>query len=401
MRELGINWTIADNFGWGILGRNIATTLASAGGWRPILLQEPGRLGFPPLDQVLAQEFLRRSAARRRSIAERSEDSTVTLDFPVLHALGNGAAPAFATELPELRGGWNAAITFIENTFLTPVQVKVFNDFDRVVGGSSWTTRVLRERGVENVETCLQGIDRTIFHPAPRRDALPGKFLIFSAGKFEFRKGQDTVIAAFRNFHQRHPDAALIAVWGNDWPRALGVERFRLSRHIQGPPPLITDTEIDWPAFAKREALPGDAFAFFNKVRHGELGQLIRQCDVAIFPNRAEGGTNLAAMEAMACGVPTILSANTGHLDLIGPDNCLALQAQGPVALDISGFHTDGWGEPDVEEMVETLEHVYRNRDAMAERGRAGAQSMEPLDWDQQVPALLSACGLGGPDRPG
>jgi glycosyltransferase involved in cell wall biosynthesis len=394
VRELGINWGVADNFGWGILGRNIATTLASIGDWRPILLREPGRLGLPPLDQILAQEFLRRSAAMRRSIAERSADSVVTLDFPVLHALGNGAAPAFASESPKLRGGRNAAVTFMENTFLTREQVRVLNDFDRVVGGSSWITGVLAEWGVEKVQTCLQGIDRTIFHPAPSRDASPGKFLIFSAGKFEFRKSQDAVVAAFRNFHQRHPDAALIAVWGNDWPRTEGVGRFSLSRHIQGPPPLKTDTEIDWPAFAKREALPGDAFAIFNNVRHGDLGQLIRQCDVAIFPNRAEGGTNLAAMEAMACGIPTILSANTGHLDLIGPENCLALHRQGPVALDIPDFHTDGWGEPDVEEMVETLEHAYQDRDAMAARGHAGAQSMEPLSWDHQVPALLSACGL-------
>ena len=237
MRELGINWGVADNFGWGILGRNIATKLASMDGWRPILLQEPGRLGLPPLDQILAQEFLRRSAVLRRSIAVRSADSTLTLDFPVLHALGNGAVPAFAAEPPELRGASNAAITFMENTFLSPAHVEVFNTYDRVVGGSSWTTRVLRDRGVENVQTCLQGIDRTLFHPAPRREALPGKFLIFSAGKFEFRKGQDAVTAAFRKFHQRHKDAALIAVWGNDWPRTLGVERFRLSRHIQGPPP--------------------------------------------------------------------------------------------------------------------------------------------------------------------
>lgn len=394
MRELGINWTIGDSFGWGVLGRNIATTLASSGNWRPILLREPGRLGLPPLDQVLAQTFLQRSENIRRSIAANPEQTAVTLDLPMLHALGNGATLAFANDPPELRGRWNAGIAFIENTHLTPAQVEVLNGFDRVVGGSSWTTQVLKERGVEDVETCLQGIDRTVFHPAPRRVALPGKFLVFSAGKFEYRKGQDAVIAAFRIFHQRHKDSALIGVWGNHWAQAAGVEQMRLSPHIQGPPPIVPDLGIDWPAFMKRENLPGDAFALFHNVRHVELGQLIRECDVAIFPNRGEGGTNLAAMEAMACGVPAILSANTGHLDLIEQDNCYALTALGSVTLEDPDFHTDGWGEPDIEEMVETLERAYQNRDEMALRGKAGARSMARLSWERQVPALLAACGL-------
>ena len=39
--------------------------------------------------------------------------------------------------------------------------------------------------------------------------------------------------------------------------------------------------------------------------------------DTALFPNRCESGTNLVAMEAMAAGIPVILSNNSGHLDLI------------------------------------------------------------------------------------
>jgi hypothetical protein len=44
------------------------------------------------------------------------------------------------------------------------------------------------------------------------------------------------------------------------------------------------------------------------------MPQILREIDVAVVPNRFEGGTNLVAMECMACGMPVILSANTGYL---------------------------------------------------------------------------------------
>jgi len=41
-----------------------------------------------------------------------------------------------------------------------------------------------------------------------------------------------------------------------------------------------------------------------------------------------QGGTNLVAMEAFAAGIPSIISANTGHLDLIDDDRCFPLRLQ-------------------------------------------------------------------------
>jgi glycosyltransferase involved in cell wall biosynthesis len=42
------------------------------------------------------------------------------------------------------------------------------------------------------------------------------------------------------------------------------------------------------------------------------MASVYRECDVALFLNRAEGGTNLVAMERLACGVTTILSDGRG-----------------------------------------------------------------------------------------
>ena len=94
--------------------------------------------------------------------------------------------------------------------------------------------------------------------------------------------------------------------------------------------------------------------------------QLRAQADVALFPNRCEGGTNLVAMEAMASGIPCILSANTGHMDLINEDNCYPLLKQSEVT---SFTNTKDWGESDVAEVVENLERVYKDRQEARRRG--------------------------------
>jgi len=61
-------------------------------------------------------------------------------------------------------------------------------------------------------------------------------------------------------------------------------------------------------------------------------------------------------MEAMTCGVPVVLSANTGHLDLIRPGICQTLDDQRPVA-DPDGCRA-GWGESSVDELVARMEAV-------------------------------------------
>ena len=86
----------------------------------------------------------------------------------------------------------------------------------------------------------------------------------------------------------------------------------------------------------------------------------------------ARAGTNLVAMEAMASGVPSILSYNTGHLDLIKQDNCLRLWQMSPSQPFAHYSGVSGWMEPEVDEMAEALEKVYINSkeiDQMAKKG--------------------------------
>jgi glycosyltransferase involved in cell wall biosynthesis len=138
--------------------------------------------------------------------------------------------------------------------------------------------------------------------------------------------------------------------------------------------------------------IPAEASFDIGCTPNALMGQIVREADVALFPNRCEGGTNLVAMECMAAGVPTIVSANTGHLDLTATGGCFALTNQRPVSKPTRYFTgVDGWGESDVDEIVALLEHLHADRALAVDRAAAGAAAMGSLTWESQITALLSA----------
>ena len=90
-------------------------------------------------------------------------------------------------------------------------------DYDLIVTGSTWNREILEAHGLIHVVNVFQGIDTGLFRLPPtgtkRPSAYPGRFVVFSGGKLEYRKAQDVVIAAFRQFQARRPEALLIFAW--------------------------------------------------------------------------------------------------------------------------------------------------------------------------------------------
>jgi glycosyltransferase involved in cell wall biosynthesis len=269
-------------------------------------------------------------------------------------------------------------VTFFQDPKLTREAVARARAYPVMVAGSSWNAEVLRAYDLPDVRVILQGVDPTLFHPAPRTGLYPDRFLVFSGGKLERRKGQDIVMAAFARFAQRRPDALLVAAWDSPWP---GAARDLDASGLAAP--TVWDeagARVDVRAWAQANGVAAGQVIDLGAVPNALLPPVLREMDVALFPNRAEGGTNLVAMEAMACGVPAILSANTGHLDLIEADNAYRLERQRTDAL--------GWGDSDVDEVVARLEEAYADREAARARGLRGAATLAGMTWTHTAQAM-------------
>jgi glycosyltransferase involved in cell wall biosynthesis len=303
-----------------------------------------------------------------------------------LRAFGNGFAGS-ATPVP-VEGDADVGLIFFEEDVLPAEALAHVRAYRLIIAGSSWNARVLRAHGLTNVAYVIQGVDTSVFHPGPRTGLLADRFVILSGGKLEHRKGQDIVVAAFREFHRRHPEALLVHAWHNAWPQtAMEIARRGL---VDGPPPL-RDGRLDIATWLATNGIPADAHLEVPPLPNAQLGPVYRDADVAVFPNRCEGGTNLVAMECIASGVPVIVSDATGQADLAAIPGVHALAA--PPLPDEAERATGrrDWGEVRVADVVEALEAVHADRRAARDRARQAARWMAARDWGTQMAVVLDA----------
>jgi glycosyltransferase involved in cell wall biosynthesis len=384
--RLGILWQPSGVTGWGLYGLHLLLNLELKGRIEPCLLIGSSRLAVPPLASLRFRAIEERSQGWIAQMKALEAGGRLDLPMTVLHGLGEELTPPYPDR--EIRGRRNIGVIFFVDPALGPEARERGKALDAVVAGSTWNAVLLESAGIPNVRLVIQGIDTSIFHVAPRQNLFPGRFVIFSGGKLEFRKGQDIAIAAFKIFRARHPEALLLANWYNAWPKITGT--MALSPHEPSAPQLV-EGRPDIAGWLHAQGLPGDSAVLLDDLPNMMMGSVLREADAALFPNRCEPGTNLVAMEAMACGVPTILSANTGHLDVIDESCLYPLREQRRVR-DVP-FHrsTEGWGESSVDEAVEALERIYANRSEAAARALKAASWMRSFSWPHQIDCLIES----------
>lgn len=385
---LGIRWALTPRVGWGVFATNLAAELLRQRLAMPVPIPAEPFDGLP-LDPLQARLLAPALELGRELQALRlaRQDQIVTLPFPILHGLGNGLTWSPVSD--QVRSEVEHGVVFLEHSPLDAGAVERGRRFRRIIAGSEWNGRVLRNAGLADVRVCPQGVDTALFRPGPRRGRFGGRFAIFSGGKLEFRKGQDLVLAAFRQFVRRHPEALLVAHWHTPYA-GVGAD-LALSPTGCGPVPPLASGEPDIGAWLRQAGVAEDAVVPLGPIDHPALAAVLREVDAALFPNRAEGGTNLVAMECLAAGVPTVLSANTGHLDLLRDMPAWALTRQRAVAAPTLQHAIADWGESDVDEIVGTLEAIHADRAAAAERARRCVEAMVSWSWPRRARALWEA----------
>lgn len=377
--------------GWGICGKQLAMHLAARG---PVcLLTEAVN---PQLGLDEAEEWcLRALQPGPAEAATLGAGGPVRTAGPVLQAMTDAELTPYR---PGLRGHFTVGYVFFEANRAVARRARQASAFyDHIVAGSRWCEQQLRAAGVSQVSTILQGVDPAVFHPAEEPAVFGDRFVVFSGGKLEFRKGQDLVIRAYKVLQDRHRDTLLINSWHNFWPFSL--ETMAVSPWIRFPGGR---PEASWRAFV--EALLAANGIDVTRVitlgvrPHATLARIYRLSSVGLFPNRCEGGTNLVLMEFMACGRPAIAAYNTGHCDVVDEGNAVLLRRMRPVTIQGPDGVMADWEEPELEEVVEALEWAYQHREKAAELGRQGAVEMARRSWAETAREFAELLWGGGAD---
>lgn len=381
--RIGISWQLTDLHGWGVFGLNLADQLILNGPVPPLLLSEPYIQSISHDVKKRLEPYFAEQEKLLSQIDTAKRQATLN-EVLILHSLGNSFIHSPISD--KVRGHSNIGFVFFENMQMDEHAMDRARSYDKIIAGSSWNRDAILNMGFENTGFVSQGVDLNRFNPRKKIGTFGDKFTVFSGGKFELRKGQDIVLAVFKRFHARHADTLLLTNWQNPW--AETAQNMCLSPHFDHKP-RINNGVIDFKDWIAMAGLPEGAHIDVGVVPNSHIPSVIGEADVALFPNRCEGGTNLVAMETMASGIPCILSANTGHLDIIEDNNCYPLlkQTQSPPDIDPTGL----WGESDIDEILAYLEKAYQDREDARARALVGVKSMTKLSWKNQTELLVAS----------
>ncbi|HEX4265696.1 MAG TPA: glycosyltransferase family 4 protein [Verrucomicrobiae bacterium] len=162
---------------------------------------------------------------------------------------------------------------------------------DYVLSPSSYVTNSFLERGFrpEQILKNIYPADLSLFRPGDKPRPKNRPLTIINTGSLSLRKGTPYLLEAFRLVRKKVPDARLL-----------------LTRIIQDDlSPILSqysDLPIEW--------APG--------LPHAQLAERLRTADIFVLPSLEDGWARTAS-EAMACGLPAILSQNTGASDSVQP----------------------------------------------------------------------------------
>jgi glycosyltransferase involved in cell wall biosynthesis len=354
----------------------------------PIFLALPppaNTFGWGVCSRYLSEEL---EKIRPIRVLEESDADLFDLPLPgkVFHAL---TGIRFESIIEQARGRENFAYTFFENELL-PESVENAKRYDLVLGGSTWCMERMREKGIANSGVLIQGIDPHYFYPINTPKSQE-KFVLFSGGKFEPRKGQDLVLAAFKALQDKYSDLVLVNCWHNLWPQSMDL--MAGSKWIRYERKGDNWAEIMNHIYAINGLDPSRIFTV-DLVPNETQRDLYKKTDLGLFPNRCEGGTNLVLMEYMACAKPVIGAYSTGQRDVLSSDNALLLddirphEVRGP-----EGSLVATWTEPSLEELIAQIEFAYQNRERIAELGRQAGEHLKKLTWAHTARSLLKSMG--------
>jgi glycosyltransferase involved in cell wall biosynthesis len=169
--------------------------------------------------------------------------------------------------------------------------LEMMEHVDYVLAASTFVSRSFLSRGFkpERVLHHPRTVNFSMFYPAKNERPKDRPLTLVSTGLLCLRKGSPYLFEAFRLVRKKVPGVRLLV------RRSIGTD----FKHVLA---RYSDLPITW-----LEAMP-----------HAELAEHLRQADIFLLPS-LEDGLALTVVEALACGLPAIVTPNTGASDLIQP----------------------------------------------------------------------------------
>ncbi|HEY3612972.1 MAG TPA: glycosyltransferase, partial [Gaiellales bacterium] len=256
------------------------------------------------------------------------------------------------------------------------------DDVDEVWVPSGFVRSMYLEAGVaaDRVHVVPNGVDLETLAPEGPRAALPDAALrlLFVGGTIS-RKGADILLAAYDEAFAGRDDVLLVIkdLGGQTYYRGLTMADALRERAASGALPRVHYLE--------------------DELSRAELAELYRACDVLVHPYRGEGFA-LPVLEAMACGLPVVVTAG-GPTDEFCPDDaCWRIASErrllpGHAIGTLETLERPWMLEPDRASLVAVLRELEAAPAERTRRGAAARRTAEAYSWDAIADAYAARIG--------
>lgn len=257
----------------------------------------------------------------------------------------------------------NIAIIPWETTLIPASWVGKINQFDALFVPCRKNIANFRDSGIRiPIELIRWGVDPSKFHYIQRPER--STFTFGTMGALSIRKGTDILISAFREEFPTEKDVKLICKTSfNNYPFSVKDSRI----------------EVQMMQVTNKELMDN----FFSKI------------DCFVFPTRGEGW-GMTPMEAMATGVPAIVTGWSGPLEYADKNDTFLIDHTMVPAIEFSKTvykeNCGNWAEPSKEHLKKLMRYAYENRQEIKEKGeKASERILREFSWQESIKVFHSA----------
>jgi glycosyltransferase involved in cell wall biosynthesis len=262
--------------------------------------------------------------------------------------------------------------TVWETTQLPEGWKEQMNQLDWVWATTEWGKKVFIDSGINvPIRVVHEGVDPT-FNPYASKipEVVNDNFRFLSVGKYEKRKGFDVLLSAFSEEFNKDEKVELILQAYNPFI-GINVEAWQLYNYK-----ILYDNNV--PQGTKIRFLP-----FIPSRKH--MPSLYISCDAFVSPTRGEGW-GLPVCEAMACGIPTIVTDYGGVTEFANKETAYMIEVEKmSEAADppfIKPYEGSMWAEPNKDSLRKHMRYVFEHQEEAKTFGkRAGEHIRKEFSW--------------------
>lgn len=259
-----------------------------------------------------------------------------------------------------------------------------------IVTPTEWSRERLLEVGFEpeKVHVVSHGVDPQAFHPpSPQERAMSrqncgirdGEFVFLNVGAAMWNKGVDSILIAFARLKRAGRPVRLVL---KDHRTLYTVSVDWMLQHVMQTHPGLIDGSV----LAAIQTVP------VNLDRQG-MRLLYGLADCYLSPYRAEG-FNLPVLEAVACGLPVIVTEGGACDDFVGPGLGLRVRSRMAELPPQEGELPQRYREPEIDALVEAMDAMLQGRGvAVADYTVARADCLARMTWTRAADRLLQVIG--------